>query len=653
MPPWVDREEVGTAGTTPLVILLFGSAMEGVGGALRVALSQLPEAPGRPLWIQLVEDGHGVEDFWSRLQPGLARCLKGLPLDPSRRISMSWEVVAVGGADLRAERASELLGAWARCSSWPLRCTLVVEAADILCPIHHPAVSLEQLAAELRRLEDEPGAASVTWGGAYLVGGGNRFGFVSHQGFRDRYLARLLTLFAAGDLAGWLCSLPTESEGTPRPRGLRLSAIGLGSLWRPTLPWTEQAAQVQARRLADAHQSPRRLGHAHPLGRWLTHRLDHSLHQQTLRGRLTSALLCYLQPGQGRLLIRCLGLTTKVQERDPRCLAPLRPILQKESDRLLAELDGQLEAAGQDLVLGGGSGAFADLLAGLAGHLAALRQTAQRHQADLRELLRVDERLLNELLTAAASPPVDLGQPRPAFFALRWWQAWKRYRWLRRTTRALLRVLQGEVAVEIDAALLHFCEQAELRVRRCREALGRFRAELHGAGVRSEQSAGRAFQPELATDVASVSFADFRRQVEDALGPVSDPFVPRLTEGLSPAEQAPPWHGWDLARIEEALLGLARRDVSTAALQGIGSEAPGPPRREQLTALSRLSQPLVPVTPWAFDASGHHVFQRWFVPEGQEAPVEAVRAGVPWLSVVTVYRELPLGAVRALGQRRG
>ena len=86
-------------------------------------------------------------------------------------------------------------------------------------------------------------------------------------------------------------------------------------------------------------------------------------------------------------------------------------------------------------------------------------------------LLRIDGRILADLLAQVNGRSIGLGQPRPTFAPLRWLQNWKRRRWLARTSRALFRVMHYEVQRDIDAMLLCFCDHGGALLRSLRADL--------------------------------------------------------------------------------------------------------------------------------------------------------------------------------------
>src|SRR5262249_33736000 len=146
--------------------------------------------------------------------------------------------------------------------------------------------------------------------------------------------------------------------------------------------------------------------------------------------------------------------------------------------------------------------------------------------------------------------------------------------------------------------------------RRQHADLLRFRTGLEAAGQELLEEARRTFAPPLPTDVAGESFPVVQRWVEGLLGPVLEPPTKPLADG------GIPWQEWDGPRFQSALRGRAEEDA--APYQSRLNDAA--PREQvadptQLTALARRSQPLVPVTCWAYDSHPQHVFQRWLVPQ--------------------------------------
>jgi hypothetical protein len=175
------------------------------------------------------------------------------------------------------------------------------------------------------------------------------------------------------------------------------------------------------------------------------------------------------------------------------------------------------------------------------------------------------------------------------------------------------------------------------------------RAHLEGAGRELLDEARRSFVPPLASDVAGVPFAAVRRWVEDLFGPVPDP-------PAQPLGAAPVWHEWDRERFKIALRARAGEDSAAYPSQlDEGGEVCRPVAdASQLTALGRLSHPLVLIPCWAYDAHPQHVFQRWLIPAGDQdrwraAPLPegeaAFPCGIPWPTAVTVYRDLPVAAL--------
>ena len=262
-------------------------------------------------------------------------------------------------------------------------------------------------------------------------------------------------------------------------------------------------------------------------------------------------------------------------------------------------------------------------------------------------LLRIDGRILADLLAQVNGRSIGLGQPRPTFAPLRWLQNWKRRRWLARTSRALFRVMHYEVQRDIDAMLLCFCDHGGALLRSLRADLRIYRAKLETAARQWRSAARSGFTPLVPTDVAGVRFADIERSVENTCGPVME----RRNETL--AEQPPSWQQWDDGRLKAALWADAEKDMRqhwekcTEALEACSHV----PDLAERIALARLSQPLLPVTCWAYDAHLQHVFQRWLVPEHahqrwRATPLpggqSAEPCNVPWPMVITVYRDLPL-----------
>jgi hypothetical protein len=640
---------------TPMVLVALDPHGAAAAAAFRREFAALSRTTRRPVGVAVLDDP-SPGSAWPALEAALADGLAGLPLDPGRRIGMHWEIVFVSGPGPMAAGVQALLQHCAAQSRWPIRATWLLDVSSLCRPWDSSdgrGGAWEGVARELRELEhglEQPGLA---WNGAYLVGSGNRFGYVAEDRFPCLYLARLLTALAASDLPDWLQALPTFCDGgTWAGEGagvLRVSAIGVSALWHPPPPWREQAVAVQAHRRALAYASDRRLGNPVALNRWLAAHVDHAGQLSALEARLLGQLLRYPEVQDADPAEQCRELVAKVTERQTRCVEPLREAVEQHGAALLAQLERALDAAGQELVLRGGTASFGDTLAGLAGRLAAVREAATRHQAGVLELLRIDGQLLAELLAAANGGRIGLGQPRPAFFLLRWLQNWRRRRWRARTAQALFRVLRGEVRREIDAMLLSFCERAGNLLCRLRADLRRFRADLEAAGRAWREEARRSFLPPLPTDVAGVPFAAVERWVEQLFGPVAEPPPAPLAEG-------PPWREWDRERLKQAL--HARADEDAVARRGKfngGTEAcRAVADAAQLTALARLSQPLVPVTGSAYDAHPQHVFQRWLVPEGEgerggmvaspgnEAPIPC---GVRYPTAITVYRDLPLAAV--------
>jgi hypothetical protein len=629
--------------STPMVVV----ALDAVGAAgveaFRREHATLPAAGRRPVGVAAPHD-LAPPAVAPTLEAAMAEALAGLPLDPSRRIGMRWEVVLVSELGPPISDVVALLRHAAAHSRWSLRVTWLVEASALCRPWSDPAAagSWEAVAAGLRELAGGIERPGLAWNGAYLAGSVNRFGCVSTEGFTPLYLGRLLTALAASDLPDWLGTLPAAEEGGPD--GTRVSAIGVSSFWHPPLPWREQAVAVQAHRRARAYASYRRLAPPLAFNRWLVSEVDRERQTGALEDRLLGSLLGYLEGLPGDPGGQCREMVARVAERAVRCIEPLRPAIDQAGESLFAELQRRLAAVGQELMLRGGTAAFGDTLAGLDGRLAALRDAAEQHQARVRELVRIDGRLLADLMAEANGRAIGLGRQRPAFF-LRWWQNRRRRRWLDRTARALFQVLRGEVLLDIDAILLGFVERAGGLLDRLRAGLRRFRADLEGAGRDWLGQARRAFAPPLPMDVAGVPFAAVERWVEDLFDPVAEPPAEPLADGA-------PWHEWDSAYLAAALHDRAEDDAGAVrggfaeGVQACGQVADA----AQRTALARLSQPLVPIPGCVYDAHPQHVFQRWLVPgeqHGGEALADgaAVPCGLPWPTVVTVYRDLPLAAL--------
>jgi hypothetical protein len=635
---------------TPMVVVGLDAAGAAAAAAFRRDFARLPRGARRPVGVAVLDEGRPA------LEAAMGEALAGLPLDARRRIGMQFEAVLVSGPGPTAVRVRELLHDWAGHSHWPLRVTWLLDVSALCRPwdaAEGPAGTWQALAGELSELERGPARPGLSWNGAYLVGSGNRFGYVAEEGFAPAHLARLLTALAASDLPDWLQALPTfcdggtwagEGAGVPR-----VSAIGVSALWHPPPPWREQAVAVQAYRRALDYASDRRLGQPVTLTRWLAAEVDHAGRLAALEGQLLGRLLRYREVPCADLREQCRELVTRATDREAKCLGPLREAVDQAGNALLTRLERAVAAAGQELVLRGGAAAFMDTLAGLAGRLAAVRDSARHHQAGVQELLRIDGRLLTELLAATGGRRLGLGQPRPVFFPLRWLQSWRRRRWLARTSQALFRVLRAELQGEIDAMLLRFCERAGQLLRRQRADLRRFRCDLDAAGRAWREEARRAFLPPLPTDVAGVAFAVFERWVVARLGPVAEPPAEPLAAG-------PPWQEWDRARLTGALGARAAEDAAARRARfDRGTDACRPlPDAAQLTALARLSQPLVPVSCPAYDSHPQHVFQRWLVPAGEAQRWQTVAlpggaapapCGLPWPAAVTVYRDLPLAAL--------
>jgi hypothetical protein len=648
-------ESNSTYRATPMVVVALDARGAAAAAAFQEEFLRLSLATPRPIGVAVLEEAPPAR-AWPALEAALAEAVAGLPLDARRRIGMHWEAVLVCGPGPMAARVRGLLHHWAAHSPWPLRATWLLDVSALCRPWddgNGRARAWEDVARDLRDLEHGLEQPGLGWNGAYLVGSGNRFGFVAEETFAPRYLACLLTALAASDLPDWLQALPTFCAGgawAGEGAGvLRVSAIGVSALWHPPPPWRGQAVAVQAHRRALAYASDRRLGNPVVLHRWLAAHVDHAGQLAALEARLLGRLLHYQEVPDTDPGVQCRELLARVTERQSRCLGPLGEEVERHGSALLAQLERALDAAGQELVLRGGIATFADTLAGLAGRLAAVRQVAARHQAGVQELLRVDGRLLAELLAAANARRIGLGQPRPAFFLLRWLQNWRRRRWLTRTVQALFRVLRGEMQIQIDAMLLRFCERAGDLLRYLGEDLRRFGADLEAAGQEWQEEARLAFVPPLPTDVAAVPFAAFERWVVERLGPVAEPPAEPLAAGAS-------WREWDRERLKAALRAGAAEDVARLRARfERGTEACRPVAdAAQLTALARLSQPLVPVIGPAYDAHPQHVFQRWMVPEEEGGRWRAVSlpggeavvsCGLPWPTAITVYRDLPLTAL--------
>jgi len=184
---------------------------------------------------------------------------------------------------------------------------------------------------------------------------------------------------------------------------------------------------------------------------------------------------------------------------------------------------------------------------------------------------------------------------------------------------------------------------------RQRDDLLRFRADLDSAGREWRVEAQHRFQPATPTDLAGVRFAAVEQWVEELVGPVAEPPDKPLANG-------PHWQEWDRGRMKEALRAHAVEDVAPfrpGIAQGMKVDEPVVDEA-RLTALARLSQPLVPVNGWAYDSQPQHVFQRWVVPTDTSDPWREVvlpsgeaacPCDVAWPTVVTVYRDLPLAVL--------
>lgn len=623
--------------------------------ALRHEYAALSSAMRRPVGIATLPD-NTPSAAWPMLETAMADALAGLPLDACRRIGMHWEVVLVTGLETTAAQVKALMHHWASRSHWPLRATLLIDGSTRCRPwdsAGRTAGSWEGIVGALRELDRSVEEIGFKWNGAYFVGSGNRFGCVTEESFACLYLVRLLTVLAASDLTDWLHTLPTFCDaGTWVDQGtdvVRVSAIGVSSFWHPPLPWREQALAVQAHRRAQAYASDRRLGNLVTFNRWLTAHVEHTQQLTALEGRLLGPLSRYLEMKDAERGEQCRELVAKATERQANCIEPLRPTIEQAGVTLFEQLEQGLRRIGQELVLRGGTAAFADMLACLEGRLAVLRDAAARHQAGVQDLLRIDGRLLAELLAEANGSAIGLGQPRPLFFLLRWLQCWRRRRWLARTTQVLFHVLRGEVLQEVDAMLLRFCERATNLLRRHRADLRRFCADLDAVGRQWREEARLSFKPPVPTDVAGMHFAAVERWVEGLFGPVAEPPAEALAEG-------PHWQEWDRGHLAKALRARAEEDAAPQrgrfdeGIEACGQAADA----EQLTALARLSAPLVPVTCWGYDSHPQHVFQRWLVPAEDnglwpevELPSggEPVPCGLPWPTAITVFRDLPLAAL--------
>jgi hypothetical protein len=390
-------------------------------------------------------------------------------------------------------------------------------------------------------------------------------------------------------MADWLSSLPTFSAGdwTGEARAFRVSAVGILA-WFPR-PWREQAIALRAHRLAKAYASARRLGNPPGFDRWLASHIDHAHQVAALEDHLLGHLVRYLELKDGDPAEQCREMLGKVTERAARCVAPLRPILVGHAERLLAQLEQQLGSVGQELVLGGGIAGFADTLAGVEGRLAALRDGAARHQAATQDLLRIDGRLLADLLAAA----IGCGPPRPSFFLFDWFRQWRRRRWLARTSQAVFRVLRGEVRQEVNATLVWFSERAGAASATARQPGDSTPTWTLPAEWREEAAAGSS----AAAVRRRRALSALERAVDDLFGPLAPVRPNRSRKGLPGRNGTAPGSAALHTRAAEDLASH-RFEFSRAMVSG--RQVAGDAR---LTTLSRLSQPLVPVTCWAYEGT--------------------------------------------------
>jgi hypothetical protein len=187
-------------------------------------------------------------------------------------------------------------------------------------------------------------------------------------------------------------------------------------------------------------------------------------------------------------------------------------------------------------------------------------------------------------------------------------------------------------------------------LRRERANLRRFRSELDAAGREWRDQAQRSFTPPVPTDVAGVDFAAVQRWVADLFGPVAEPPLEPL------GEDGPNWQEWDGNRLKNALRIRAEEDATPhrERFEEAREACTRLPDEVQRTALARLSQPLVPVACWVYDAHPWHVFQRWLVPTKAHQRWRAASlpggevshpCDLPWPTTITVYRDLPLAAL--------
>ena len=372
-------EEIASYQATPMIFLALDTAGAAALDFFRRESAALQPATCRPFSIAVI-DATSSTTAWQVFETAMADALAGMPIDARRRIGMGWEVILVSTPGPKATEIKPLLDHWAVLNQWPIRVTWLLDVAAQCRPWDSAktADSWEALALDLRQLEYGIEGPRIVWNGTYLVGSGNRFGYATGKHFSSLYLVRLLVAFVASDLAGWLSGLPTFNGGDMRPAGsvepVRLSAIGVSAFWHPALPWSKQVIAIQAARRARAHASQRRRGHPVTVTRWLRIHVDHEQQLTALEGRSLGHLLRYVELAEGNPEAQCREMVARVTDRAAKCQAPLKPTIEQKGATLLAQLQGWLTKAGQELMLCGSTEEFAHVLACLEPHLAALRQ---------------------------------------------------------------------------------------------------------------------------------------------------------------------------------------------------------------------------------------------------------------------------------------
>ena len=684
----IDEEEQVNYRSTPVLVVPFGPTAKQTAAAFTSTLTAV-EGEHRPYvlvplsgsLLNCSEDACS-EAVWSQIELAAIECAAHLSLNPGRRVGMMWDLVLIGRHDFKPREIAALLRGWACRSRWPSRVTLFIDASDICRPWSSPpSESQDEHLSEamwsdvfgrLRLLESVEFDSWIRWNGAYLIGSVNRFGFVAAQENSALYRAHLATLCITSDLLGWLASLPNGdisdhwSSGSSSEE--RFSAIGFSHIWHPRSPWTEQATLVQAHRMAGQYGCLEKLGTDPGFDRWIRSTFDHAGHSARLKTRHIAGAACRLQPNQGNLLLACQRMLAMAKRRDD-FLQPIREQLQQHAKAVVDELARRLDALGKDLVLGGGISAYADYLGCLEGQLQAFKRDSQMHKANTVDHLRLADRRLGDLMSPANRHRACLHKPPGGFFLSRWWTLWRRKRWLGRLTYALDRCLELDLAEQIDSVLADIACWAAERIRYHRDALERFRAALQKAATRLIDKARQSFQPPIPTALSGVDFEAAANWIEGLFpAPCRTP-LESLADVLVGIEDAPvpPWHRWDDRLIEKSLRELAERQVNAFRerledptcvpdLSRLDSRD-----HEYQATLFRLSHPLIPVTTWSYDSIPQCVFHRVMLPGNYKdqwhtaslpSRTIATTDEVPWPTVVTVYRDVPVTAVAGFERLR-